>query len=113
MNRFTVNMTIYFWLCPRVLSWPGLVLFVLLLLFDPLHADAVPTTSAQGPIRVLIIDGCSNHDWKRTTQLVRAIIQPTGLFNVTGLDRSVQDGGSRLCPMVPRLQQIRRGHPEL
>lgn len=35
-----------------------------------------------GKIRVLIVDGFSNHDWKLTTKFIRAILQPTGLFFV-------------------------------
>jgi hypothetical protein len=34
------------------------------------------------PVRVLIVDGFSNHDWKLTTALIRGILEPTGLFNV-------------------------------
>ena len=37
---------------------------------------------AAEPIRVLIVDGYSNHDWKLTTALIRGIIEPTGLFTV-------------------------------
>jgi type 1 glutamine amidotransferase len=33
-------------------------------------------------IRVLIVDGCSNHDWRLTTRAIRAILEPTGLFDV-------------------------------
>jgi hypothetical protein len=33
-------------------------------------------------IRVLITDGCSNHDWQLTTRAIRAILEPTGLFTV-------------------------------
>ena len=33
-------------------------------------------------IRVLIVDGCSNHDWQLTTRSIRAILEPTGLFDV-------------------------------
>jgi type 1 glutamine amidotransferase len=33
-------------------------------------------------IRVLIVDGCSNHDWRLTTRCIRAILEPTGLFDV-------------------------------
>ncbi|HEX8301615.1 ThuA domain-containing protein [Sphingomonas sp.] len=35
------------------------------------------------PLRVLIIDGYGNHDWRLTTRLFRAIVEPTGLFHVT------------------------------
>ena len=34
------------------------------------------------PIRVLLIDGHSNHDWRRTTALVSSILKQTGLFSV-------------------------------
>src|SRR3954462_7803461 len=33
-------------------------------------------------IKVLIVDGFSNHDWKQTTQLIRGILEPTQLFDV-------------------------------
>ena len=38
--------------------------------------ENTPTTPTK--IRVLIVDGFSNHDWKLTTQFIRAIIEPTG-----------------------------------
>ncbi|MEX0321352.1 MAG: ThuA domain-containing protein [Puniceicoccaceae bacterium] len=34
------------------------------------------------PIDVLIIDGYSNHNWRLNTELIKDIIEPTGLFNV-------------------------------
>ena len=34
-------------------------------------------------IKVLIVDGFSNHDWKMTTALLRGILEPTGLFDVS------------------------------
>ena len=37
---------------------------------------------AETPIRVLIVDGYSNHDWRLTTALIRGILEPTGLFAV-------------------------------
>lgn len=42
-----------------------------------------PSTPGLSPIKVLITDGCSNHDWKRTTQLVCAILQQSKLFEIT------------------------------
>jgi type 1 glutamine amidotransferase len=33
-------------------------------------------------INVLIVDGFSNHDWRHTTQLIRDVLTPTGLFDV-------------------------------
>jgi hypothetical protein len=48
-----------------------------------LFAAARPAPAADRPVRVLIVDGVSNHDWKLTTSLIRAILEPTGLFAVT------------------------------
>jgi len=33
-------------------------------------------------IKVLIIDGVSNHNWKLNTKLLRGLLEPTGLFDV-------------------------------
>ena len=50
----------------------------------PLVPPPLPApTSASAPIRVLIVDGYSNHDWKLTTALIRGILAPTGLFDVS------------------------------
>ncbi|HEX6637635.1 MAG TPA: ThuA domain-containing protein [Steroidobacteraceae bacterium] len=43
---------------------------------SPRAAEAPPA------IRVLIVDGFSNHDWQLTTRSIRAILEPTGLFSV-------------------------------
>jgi hypothetical protein len=47
--------------------------------------STVTTLPAAEParIKVLIVDGCSNHDWQLTTRCIRAILEPTGLFEVT------------------------------
>jgi hypothetical protein len=55
------------------------------LLLALLLAAGVPQAAAadrQRPIRVLIVDGFSNHDWRLTTRSIRAILEPTGLFAV-------------------------------
>lgn len=39
--------------------------------------------AAEKPIRVLIVDGYSNHDWQLTTALVRGMLAPTHLFEVS------------------------------
>lgn len=49
--------------------------------FSSLAAAQPPAAAA--PVRVLIVDGFSNHDWKLTTALIRGIIEPTGLFSVS------------------------------
>ena len=50
-----------------------------------LHLDviAVPNTPTKGKIRVLIVDGFSNHDWRQTTDIIRHILTPSGLFEVS------------------------------
>src|SRR5690242_3490095 len=42
-----------------------------------------PADAADTKIRVLIVDGFSNHDWQQTTALLRQILEPTGLFDVS------------------------------
>jgi hypothetical protein len=38
--------------------------------------------TAEPRVRVLILDGYSNHDWRLTTALIRGMLAPTGLFTV-------------------------------
>ena len=66
-------------------NWSALFLSGFITLATPLLSlyGAPESTSALGPVKVLIIDGCSNHDWQRTTLLVRGILQQTKLFDVT------------------------------
>ena len=42
-----------------------------------------PPAASRGKIRVLIVDGFSNHDWRQTTALIRGVLTPSGLFDVT------------------------------
>ena len=52
-------------------------------------------------IRVLITDGHSNHDWKRTTALVAGILRRTGLFTVdisTAPSREDDPSWKSWCP---------------
>lgn len=35
-----------------------------------------------GPIKVLIVDGQNNHDWKSTTPHLKSLLEETGLFSV-------------------------------
>jgi len=46
-------------------------------------AQALVGIAAEPKIRVLIVDGYSNHDWQLTTALIRGILEPTGLFQVS------------------------------
>lgn len=45
-------------------------------------AASFAVSAADSKIRVLIVDGFSNHDWQQTTALIRGILTPTGLFDV-------------------------------
>jgi type 1 glutamine amidotransferase len=42
----------------------------------------VSAKTPQGKIRVLIVDGFSNHDWRQTTEMLRGILDATGEFTV-------------------------------
>ncbi|HYC70671.1 MAG TPA: ThuA domain-containing protein [Opitutaceae bacterium] len=57
-------------------------LATLLLLALAAHAPAAEPVSMR-PIRVLIVDGYSNHDWRLTTALIRGILEPTGHFAIS------------------------------
>ncbi|MGA9659044.1 MAG: ThuA domain-containing protein [Asticcacaulis sp.] len=34
-------------------------------------------------LKILIVDGVSNHDWQMTTRCLRAILEPSGLFDIS------------------------------
>ncbi len=57
--------------------------------------------SAEPPIRALIIDGRNNHDWRSTTDLLRATLEATGRFEV-----SVSTAPQLQFPSVPRHPQV-------
>ncbi len=44
---------------------------------------AQSASRASPKIRVLIIDGASNHNWQLNTQLLVGLLKPTGLFDVS------------------------------
>ena len=41
------------------------------------------TQAVTPPIRVLIIDGYSNHDWRHTTECAMALLRKSGVCEVT------------------------------
>jgi hypothetical protein len=47
-----------------------------------LLAPGLGAFAAEPPVRVLIVDGYGNHDWRLTTALVRGILEPAGGFKV-------------------------------
>ena len=56
-----------------------LALVAILLAGLQLVAPAAETNK----VKVLIVDGFSNHDWKQNTALLQGILEPTGLFDVS------------------------------
>lgn len=59
-----------------------------------LLAFAVPLLSpapAQQPLRVLLVSGANNHDWKWTTPEIRAVLRETGRFDVTISEQPAKD----------------------
>jgi type 1 glutamine amidotransferase len=50
---------------------------VLSMMAQASHAD-----EKHAKIKVLIVDGFSNHDWQQTTLLLRGILEPSGLFDI-------------------------------
>jgi len=53
----------------------ALLTWLLAVLLGSAHA-------ADAKIRVLIVDGFSNHGWRQTTALLRGLLEPSGLFAV-------------------------------
>ncbi len=43
----------------------------------------VLTASGQGRIRVMLLDGQNNHDWRSTTPVLKKVLDETGLFDTT------------------------------
>jgi type 1 glutamine amidotransferase len=41
------------------------------------------TASAQNRIRVMLLDGQNNHDWRATTPILKKVLDETGLFETT------------------------------
>ena len=39
--------------------------------------------SGQGRIRVMLLDGQNNHDWRATTPVLKKMLDETGLFDTT------------------------------
>ena len=46
------------------------------------ESDNVYAGLKSKPIKVLIVDGFSNHDWKQTTRVIRRILDDSGLFDI-------------------------------
>lgn len=56
----------------------------------------------QGKIRVLIVDGFSNHDWQQTTLLLRGILENAGEFTVDVSTTPIEPGSAAWEAWRPR-----------
>ncbi len=56
---------------------------VLLVIVATLGFSTSWSKAEKEPIKVLIVDGFSNHDWEKTTALIQSILKPTGMFKVS------------------------------
>lgn len=70
----------------RVAFAAGIIVFTGMLAV--LARAAVPSSPpaaapAAAKVKVLILDGFSNHNWQLNTKLLRGLLQPTGLFEVS------------------------------
>jgi len=54
-----------------------------LLMITALWSTLEAAETTPKPIRVLIVEGFSNHDWRLGTTLIRNVLKSTGLFTVT------------------------------
>jgi uncharacterized protein len=66
----------------------------------------IPPCSAKsdrGPIRVLIVDGFSNHDWRQTTLLLRGLLDQAGGFNVE-VSTMPEDGSAAWAAWRPQFR---------
>jgi len=48
-----------------------------------LQVAALFAETTEKKVRVLLVDGFSNHNWQLNTKLIRGILEPTGFFNLT------------------------------
>jgi type 1 glutamine amidotransferase len=67
----------------RVVKAGGLVTFlVLALLSQQAHGNVAGSTAPEGALRILIITGQGDHDWRSTVPFLRCILDHTGRFDV-------------------------------
>ena len=83
----------------------GRTTFGLLFSADGKRWTPLPEPADVPPIKVLIIDGFSNHDWARTTALVRGILERTGRFRVEVATCPAKADDPALAGFRPRLAE--------
>lgn len=67
-----------------------------------LHGLILVSVAAEPRIRVLVVDGYSNHDWELTTALLRGILEPTGRFDVDVSTAPAGGGDEVMADWNPR-----------
>jgi type 1 glutamine amidotransferase len=55
----------------------------ILILAAAVIASAPPPPLAAAPIRVMLLDGANNHDWKSTSPVIRKILDEAAIFTTT------------------------------
>ena len=91
----------------------SLVAGVLLMALVIILFGCLPGTSK---IKVLIIDGHSNHDWQRTTKIVTAILKQAGLFSVSISTAPASDKDpaySSWCPKFERYDVVIQNYNDM
>ena len=63
------------------MPWRNLLL-ASVCLFLTVGSSTAQQMQAQTKIRALIVDGVSNHDWRKTTDFIKATLADTGMFEV-------------------------------
>ena len=96
-------------ICPRYPVAPGAyharmkicaVLCQLAVLFASVLG--IPANAAEHKIRVLIVDGFSNHDWKQTTALLRGVLAAAGGFDVSVSTAPIDPNSAAWAAWRPR-----------
>ena len=82
-------------------TWPAIATLAALLLIAATAAPAAET------LRVLILSGANNHDWKSTTPVLRQLIEECPRFRVV----DVLEDPSQVT--AERLERLRRDRQQL
>ena len=63
------------------------------------------TTAQAAPIKALIVDGQNNHEWKKTTPLLKQYLEETGLFQIDVA--TTPEGGGDLSGFKPNFAKYK------
>lgn len=79
----------------RIELW-GLIVFASLFVLS-VTVQAADTPEAGKPLRVLILSGANNHDWKTTTPALKKILEGSGRFSVEVTENPAECTADRLA----------------